>query len=233
MTKIALKIAYIGTKYFGSQRQTFFSTIDGEIINVLESLNLINKNDPNFYVSCCRTDSKVHALSYIVCFYTDKKILPYSKIINSKLIKKDIFVYSHAYVESDFNPRYNSISRTYCYTLLNDENYDIEYIKECSKLFIGEHDFINFSKHDKNNKNTIRVINRIDIEADKKYIFFKVEANSFLWNMVRKIVSFLSLVGKHIYSIEDIKIILNSKDMNLNIKPSNPNGLILLDVKYK
>jgi len=55
--RIALKIAYIGTAYHGSQVQPDVKTIEGEIFRALRELNIINDPREANYISAGRTDS--------------------------------------------------------------------------------------------------------------------------------------------------------------------------------
>lgn len=234
MKKIALKIAYIGTNFFGSQRQKIIKTIDREIINCLISLKIIKDEKVNCYQSCCRTDSGVHAMTYIVSFYVEYiRNIPYSRIINSKL-KDDIWIYSHAFVSDDFNPRYDAINREYLY-ILNNNDYDLELMISISKLFIGSHDFYNFSKIDKKNKlkSTIRTISNIEINKVNEQICIKIQANSFLWKMVRKIVYCLAEVGSKRKDKQWILNLLNPIKYKEYLKCMPADGLILININYK
>jgi len=49
--RIALKIAYIGTAYHGSQVQPDVKTIEGEIFRALRELNIINDPVRPNYIS--------------------------------------------------------------------------------------------------------------------------------------------------------------------------------------
>lgn len=229
MIRVALKIAYIGEFFFGSQRQKNFITIDGEIIRCLKTLNIIEDEKKNKYYSCCRTDTGVNAITYVVTFDTNIEV-SYPKMINS-IIKENIFVYSYSIVPLNFHPRYSATNRSYLY-IMNNLNYDIEIMKAGAKLLLGKHDFYNFCK---NNKNivTTRTINKINISLVSNKIYVTIEASSFLWKMVRKIIYSLSLIGQKERNIDWILKLLNPSKYNENLKCMPSNGLILKNIEYK
>ena len=98
-------------------------------------------------------------------------------------------------------------------------------------MFVGEHNFSSFSKHDVN-KNPNRQIYKSKWVKKRDYFEYTITGNSFLRNMVR------NLVGVQIAYCEDkvtydevSKNLLNPKEERLNyIAP--PNGLVLWNVKY-
>ena len=64
-------------------------------------------------------------------------------------------------------------------------------------------------------------------------VFIDIWGESFLWNMVRKIVRVLLDVNRGILDLNDIDYFLDSiGDKRPVIKLANPSQLILMDVKY-
>ena len=68
--KIALLIEYDGTKYYGFQFQPNFPTIQGEIENALNNLNLSNER----IEGAGRTDTGVHAKGQMASFITNSNL---------------------------------------------------------------------------------------------------------------------------------------------------------------
>ena len=66
-------------------------------------------------------------------------------------------------------------------------------------------------------------------------MIFKVVGESFLWNMVRKMVTSLLLVGKGELEVEDINKLLQPVELRetIRLQPAPANGLILSDMNYK
>ena len=66
----------------------------------------------------------------------------------------------------------------------------------------------------------------------KNFILIDINANSFLYNMVRNIVGSLVLVGSGEKEISWIETVLNSKDRKIAGKQFPPDGLFLLNIEY-
>jgi tRNA pseudouridine38-40 synthase len=73
------------------------------------------------------------------------------------------------------------------------------------------------------------------MNVDENLMVFDVVGESFLWNMVRKMITSLILVGKDELEIEDIKKLLGTTDLreNIRLQPAPANGLILREMDYK
>jgi tRNA pseudouridine38-40 synthase len=140
---------------------------------------------------------------------------------------QDIWFYALAVVANDFNPRFAK-QRWYRYLLPSSEELDIEMITKASKLFIGEHDFSHFSKSDERNR--IRRIDDIKIKRTEDFFIIDVYGESFLWHMVRKIMSALQKVGRGEVKINRIKDALCGKSFDFGTAPPEP--LFLMDTKY-
>jgi len=277
MKNVALKIAYIGTHFHGFQRQPNLRTIEGEIIYTLKKLGYIDDLKKSKFKIAGRTDRGVHSLGNVISFMSDKEVL--INQINHKL-PDDIQVLAKAPVRYGFRPRY-ALMRYYRYIFF-EENLDISSMERLSKLFIGEHDFTNFSKRDQ--KTPVRKIDNINIiipkneknedvlkykpiiEESIKYklenkemvlggceesnesssegygfnqedmdnfdsIFIDVYGESFLWNMIRKMMRIFLLVGKNEMDIDEVEKFFNPNE-KFNIKPLESENLILMDTSY-
>ncbi|MDK2795451.1 MAG: tRNA pseudouridine38-40 synthase, partial [Archaeoglobaceae archaeon] len=113
--RYAIKIAYFGDNFFGSQFQPDRRTVAGEILKALKSFGIDSRLS-----FAGRTDTGVHALGQVVAFNTESKITP--RMLNSEL-PEDITAWALAEVPEDFNPRKAS-SRVYSYVFY-DEGYDL------------------------------------------------------------------------------------------------------------
>jgi tRNA pseudouridine38-40 synthase len=98
-------------------------------------------------------------------------------------------------------------------------------------LLLGTHDFENFSRTN-GEKSTIRTIERIDARVDGELTKIDVVGNSFLWNMVRKIVTALSMIGKGVRDNDWLLQMLNPDIYEEGIEPAPAYGLTLLKVNY-
>ena len=61
---------------------------------------------------------------------------------------------------------------------------------------------------------------------------FDIEANAFLYRMVRSIVGTLLQVGRGDVGVEQVEVVLASRDRSQAGPPVAPCGLCLMQVKY-
>lgn len=120
--------------------------------------------------------------------------------------------------------------RHYRYILPNI-GYDVDAIKEGAKKMIGTHSFHNLSKRDRTKeKSPIRTIYDIKISENEFYLTVDIIGESFLWNMVRKIVGALDLVGRGKKPVEWIDKLLDENHRE-GVPTFPPEGLILVEAK--
>jgi tRNA pseudouridine38-40 synthase len=229
MYNVALKLAYLGTKFHGFQRQPDLRTVEGELIKALIAAGVVKSLEESNYTIAGRTDRGVHALGNVVVFRTDKKI-----IINhiNDFLPKDIRILGSTGIPLGFKPRY-AHRRHYRYVIHTDrweEDWDLEKMQEAARLMEGTHNFRNFSK--RNERNPIRTVDRVRITKKNGHYLVDVFGESFLWNMVRKMVSVLLSIGRSEIDVKDVKNFLDPK-YKVIIAPKNPEGLILMDVYYQ
>lgn len=229
--KVALKIGYEGTHFSGSQIQPDKRTVEGELLKALLETGVIQDMEAARLASSGRTDAGVHSISQVVTFLTDNPRMALPRVLNSKL-PRDVWAWAYAEVPDDFDARRYAVRRKYRY-ILNADEYDISKMRDAAKLFIGEHNFSNFAKKDRNNpRSTVRKIERLDIRSQGPVIKIDIVANAYLWNMIRKIVSALTLVGNGTRDIEWITRMLDPENYEEGIEPAPAYGLVFLDVQY-
>jgi tRNA pseudouridine38-40 synthase len=229
MLNVALKLAYLGTGFHGFQRQPDLRTVEGELIKALESAGVVDNLKQSNYSIASRTDRGVHALGNVVAFRTDKKIT-----INhiNDFLPKDIRILGISSIPLGFRPRF-AHRRHYRYVVCRDqweEECDMEKMQEAALVMEGTHNFLNFSK--RNERNPLRRVERVRITQRNCHYLVDVLGESFLWNMVRKMVSVLLSTGKSEIDLKDVKNFLNPK-CKVAIAPISPEGLILMEVCYQ
>lgn len=223
--RLAVKLAYDGTQFHGSQRQPGLRTVEGDILLAMGEVGIDADTARAQFAS--RTDAGVRVLGNVMALTTDRPPGEVMGGINAKT--SDIWLHSYAEVEGDFNPRH-ALSRWYRY-LLRDRGHDVEALSECASIFIGEHDFRNFCRPD--GKGTRRAVESISVrELDDELILVDVTAPAFLWNMVRRLVSAMDQVGLGTITTNDVVSALEGDgDVDLGLAP--PEGLILMDTSYE
>ncbi len=242
MKRTALKIGYIGTNFHGFQRQPDLRTVEEELIYHLRKLNYIDDLKKSRFRIAGRTDAGVHSLGNVISFQSEKEVRV-NEINNS--LPDDIQILASAPVRYAFKPRYAQM-RQYRYMLFQD--LDVEKLKECAEVFKGTHNFTNFTKRFQ--KTTTRTIDDIKVtkvdlnDYHKKEfpnlhdtispIFIDIYGESFLWNMVRKMIRvFIDFnIGK--IDLDEIQNLLNPPENSprANIKVVEPDYLILMDIQY-
>ncbi len=244
MKNIKLIIEYDGTAYGGWQKQKNAPTIQQEIEDGIykltgERVNLIGSG---------RTDSGVHARGQVANFLTSSKLPPerFSYALNS-VLPKDIRVLSSEEVDHKFHARYSAIGKRYRYSMIIHphgtaigRNYyyhvrhklDIDAMVKASQYLLGTHDFKAFQAAGSSVKDTVRRIDRAEFKWEEPYLYFDIEGNGFLYNMVRIIVGTLILIGQNKIEYKMMEDIIKSKDRNMAGPTAPPHGLCLEEVYY-
>ncbi len=226
--RYAIKVAYIGSNYYGFQRQPSKPTVEEVLIEAMLKAGLISDLKNAGYRIAGRTDRGVHALSQVVSFKAKEPV--YLPRINA-FLPKDVRCWAYALVSDDFNPRRDAILRTYKYYVAW-KGEDVELMREAALLLLGTHNFKNFCKPRKG-ESTVRTLQHVSVEEKGGVLCFTLSARSFLWMMARKIVSVLLMVGSNVKSIDFVESLLNPEfKPREGIKPVDPEGLILYDIKY-
>ncbi len=221
--RVALKFGYDGSRFWGYQRQPDVRTVEDDIIAAMKKTQMILGVEENHFRGSSRTDRGASAIGNVVALNTDFKKGEMLKALNSNL--RDIYFWGIAEVEDDFNPRH-ARQRWYRYHL--DKDLDLDMLREASGLFDGEHDFKSFCKKD--DKPTGRTVDSVTLSKNEEFIQFDIKAQSFLWHMVRRIVSAVVKYAVGEISGEDIENALGREERDLGLMPAHP--LFLMDVSY-
>lgn len=244
MKNIRLDISYDGTKYLGWQR---LGDSDQTIQNKLEKVLERMVESKVEVIGSGRTDAGVHAYQQVANVHLDtSKSCSSIKEYLNKYLPDDISVTSVVEVSDDFHARFHVVDKTYLYRLWVGENkpiferkyvtvitdkLNINKMKVASKLLEGTHDFKGFSSKS-TKKSTIRTIHKITIEEKENEIHIFINADGFLYNMVRNIVGTLIEVGQDKRDISTIKEIIINKDRKLAGERALAMGLTLFCVNY-
>jgi tRNA pseudouridine38-40 synthase len=242
MKRTALKIGYIGTNFHGFQRQPDLRTVEEELIYHLRKLGYIDDLKKSRFRIAGRTDAGVHSLGNVISFQSEKEVRV-NEINNS--LPDDIQILASAPVRYAFKPRYAQM-RQYRYMLFQD--LDVEKLQECAEVFKGIHNFTNFTKRfQKTTTRTIEDIKITKVDLDDYHkrefpnlhntitpIFIDIYGESFLWNMVRKMMRVFVDVAIGKMELDEVERLLNPSDdePRANIKVMEAEYLILMDIQY-
>jgi len=221
--RIALKFAYDGSKFFGFQRQPAKLTVEGSLVKALERVDAIKSPRECGYRSSSRTDRGVSSLGNIISFRTRFEPKEVCSAINSKM--EDIWAYSAVEVPEDFNPR-AARQRWYRYYLAR-KGQDLPLMRQLAARFVGVHDFSGYARRDK--RNPMRKIDSIEV-SDHHGLFYAVDfkAESFLWNMVRRIVWMIDEGSRGRMSLDAIGPSSVKSPVRVGLSP--PEYLVLMNI---
>lgn len=223
--RLAFRIGYIGTSFFGSQYQPEIRTVEGEIEAACLRAGIISSRRDSRLTLSGRTDRGVHARNQVLAFSTTNPDLAI-RALNGQL-PYDIWATSWACAPDSYYPRYDVISRTYRYYYSRTPS-DVQAMKEAAAFFTGTHDFRCFARIE-TGKNPLKTIDRIDIISGKGGCLLEITAQSFLWHMVRSIAGALLQVSEGSLTTRELEYYLSGACKN-KIKPASPDGLVLWEV---
>ena len=97
----------------------------------------------------------------------------------------------------------------------------------------GRHDFHSFETDWPNRMSSVRTITHLAINRFGDYIWIDVEADGFLYNMVRAIAGTLIDVGRGYWPESEVGAILAAEDRSRAGPTAPPQGLFLMRVSYE
>ena len=237
-------IAYDGTDYGGFQRQINAPTVQAALEAALAQVT----QETITVLAAGRTDAGVHAAGQVIALDTVWRhgVGALQRALNA-VLPADIAVRDVEETAPDFHPRYDARSRLYRYTLYNapvrwplGRRYslcvaaplDVEAMQQAARSLLGEHDFAAFGRPPKQGGATVRRMLMAEWGGKVPHLTFDIEANAFLYRMVRSIVGTLLQVGKGEMSVEEFAAVLASRDRSQAGPTAPPQGLGLMEVKY-
>ncbi len=243
MRKLKLVVEYDGTHFVGWQYQD-----NGRSVQlVLESaLKDLLQSDVQL-VGAGRTDAGVHALGQAAHFTTNNAMDSGTLLrgINA-LLPDDVVVRSVEEVKDDFHARYGARWRKYRYSLSTvpvavgrayvwfiSHRLDPVLMQQCASQIVGEHDFKAFCKAGTNTPHFRCVVRSAEWKAAGYLLNFEIEANRFLYGMVRALVGTMVEIGRGYRKIDDFDVILKSGDRREAGMAAPAAGLTLVSVSYE
>lgn len=248
MRNIKLVLEYNGSTFFGFQKQPGKPTIQ----EVLEKA-LAGFFDRKMKIAAAsgRTDTGVHAEGQVVNFRASSahELWQIQKGLNA-LLPPSVVVKEIEEVPPGFHARYCVRSKAYEYRIWNHpcrspliagRAFHVPYLlsftkmRQAAKAFLGKHDFRSFTSVSAMKKGSpcVRTIKRFQIKRKGHLILMCVEADGFLYHMIRNMAGTLLEVGRGKRKAGDIAAILKAKDRRLAGMTAPSEGLTLIRVTYR
>jgi tRNA pseudouridine38-40 synthase len=242
MFNYKLTLQYDGTKYAGWQIQENALSIQ-EVIK--SSIQQILQEEVNL-IGAGRTDAGVHALGQVANFTLDKELdlFRFKYSINS-VLPDDISITNIESVDEKFHSRFSAKKRSYIYLISNQKSpffdrYSYNYyselnqqkLNEISSVMIGSKDFTSFSKLNPAVQNKNCEVFEARWRKEKNLFIFYIEANRFLYGMVRATIGTLLKAYSSESAIEYLENVFAKKNRDAAADAVPSKGLFLYKIKY-
>ena len=106
-------------------------------------------------------------------------------------------------------------------------------MKKAAKYIVGKHDFKSFMTAGAQVTSTVRCVNYLKITKKGDIITIFINADGYLYNMVRIITGTLVDVGSGKIKPDDVKKIIEDKNREKAGQTAPPEGLSLYEVIYQ
>ncbi|MFT4830441.1 MAG: tRNA pseudouridine38-40 synthase [Psychroserpens sp.] len=246
-----IELQFLGFRYSGWQKQPGQKTIESML---LKTLKFILPERRFKILGAGRTDAKVSALQAAFELFLDDaplEDLVEFKILFNRNLPPDIRITSITSIDKDFNIIQNSKEKEYVYLFsFGQKNHpfsapfianilddlDLDLMSRAAGLFVGDHDFRNYTTRHQDNTNSSRTIISCKIQDNtiltanffpEKSYALHIVADGFMRYQVRMIMGALILLGKGELSLEDIEETLKPESEFLLSYVAPGSGLLL------
>ena len=239
-------VSYLGAAYFGFERQKNHPTIQGKIeeclFAILQEKITINASG--------RTDAKVNARGQTFSFLSDSPLLDdkekFLYAIN-RVLPSDIVILSIKEVDPSFHARYSAIEKMYSYSfhigekdpflsfkvaMLGNREFDYLSFKKACLLFLGTHNFQDFTPKNNDNKSFIRNISKIDFVDDNYTFTVNFVGDGFMTYQIRTMVGAALKIGFKRMNLDELKTRIDNNERKILSFKAPPEGLSLEKVFY-
>ncbi len=249
MRTIKLIVAYDGTAYAGWQVQSGQRTLQETLEAALAKVT----GQTVRVLASGRTDAGVHASGQVVAFRTESRLVPevLRRALNAEL-PRDVAVLEAAEVPEGFHATVDARRKRYRYVIDNGPVRDVfrrhyawyypapldaTAMDRAARCLAGTHDFSSFQSSGSERKTSVRTVFNARVRrgegTESSFIEIEIEADGFLYKMVRAIVGSLVRIGRGARPESWLAEVLAAADRRAAGPTAPPQGLILVDVEYE
>ena len=244
MRNIQLTLAYDGTDFHGWQRQPALRTVQEALEARMKQLT----GEETGTTASSRTDAGVHALAQSVHFLTASRHPPetFVRALNA-ILPADVRVLDARERPQAFHATFDARSKRYRYVIDNGlyaspfqlryswhvrRPLDVAAMAAAASALLGRHDFHSFETDWPNRTSSVRTILELSVKRSDAFVTIEVEADGFLYNMVRSITGSLVWVGNGKRPVGWVAEALKAESRIEAGPTAPPQGLFLVTVRY-
>lgn len=243
--RIALSIQYHGQGFCGWQVQPNLRTVQGELEGSIASFS-----GERVTVQCAgRTDAGVHATLQVAHFDTRSQLPPdkWSRVLNTYL-PDDVYVAQSFEVPFSWHARFSALWRRYRYAIhlgspssvflspycwnRRGQFLDVLLMRSALVSLLGRHSLRALHRSGSSRLDSWVNIQDVSCFCRGSFVIFEVQADGFLYGMIRLLAGLLVDVGERSVALDEFQeiIFLGRRDLVRYAAP--PQGLCLIGVGY-
>lgn len=244
MVRYQFILGYDGTAFAGSQRQASDPTVQSTLEQALRNLGWKGKS----VLLAGRTDTGVHASGQVAAAdmdwpHTAEDLL---RALNANL-PADMAIRSASIAPDNFHPRFDALARRYRYRIYTNpirdplrERYawrvwqvpNPGLLEQAAAVLPGKHDFAAFGTPPRAESSTVRTVMLAKWYFMADEMHFEVQADAFLYHMVRRMVYLQVAVGQGRLSVQELADLLVNQRRVVPSGLAPAHGLTLVEVTY-
>ncbi|APB34407.1 tRNA pseudouridine synthase A [Gloeomargarita lithophora Alchichica-D10] len=236
---------YVGTGFHGWQFQPGQRTVQG----VLEQTIGAVTGQPVRITGAGRTDTGVHAAGQVAHFDAPAPIPPqrWGAVLNSRL-PPDVLVRASVLVGDDWHARFSAQWRRYRYCIYTDRRnnlftapfcwhyyhvpLDVGWMQAALEPLVGRHHLGAFHRSKSGRDHSWVVVQAVRCWRQDAWVYIEVQANAFLYGMMRLLVGMLVEVGRGGWSVAEFTTLWREERRQEVTYAAPARGLTLLGVGY-
>ncbi len=242
--RLVAGVEYDGSGFYGWQRQRQSPTVQECVEQALGRVA-----DEAITVHCSgRTDTGVHAHCQVIHFDTTARRSERSWVLgaNTQLMAGISLLWVRE-VDAGFHARFSARSRRYRYSIINRwvrpaiardrlswirKPLDEIRMQEAADHLLGEHDFSSFRAVGCQSKSPVRSVHSLQVTRCDHLIHIDIEANAFVYHMVRNIAGALIAVGQGDRDPAWVGELLKARDRTQGGVTAPAQGLVFVAASY-